>query len=115
MNGWRTQGVIPVPPVGPPGFGPTGLPQVEPGVVDQGSPPSSYAVVDVLDGQQGSLIRLIGLTMLRGVFIAPGLWIAARLFRIEMEPMQLLALSFGGSATISAGMVGYYAIRKAVG
>lgn len=112
---WRTQGFMSVPPAPGGGFGSMGDASPSTPELEQGAPPSSYAVVDVLDGQQGSLIRLVGLTLLRGVFIAPGLWVTARLFKIEMEPMQLLALSFGGSATISAGMVGYYAIRRAVG
>lgn len=83
--------------------------------VQDGSPPSSYAVVGVLDGERGAILRLVGLTILRGIFIAPGLWISAKLFRVDIEPMQLLALSVGGSATISVGMIGYYAVRRATG
>jgi len=78
---------------------------------DRGDPPSTYAVLGVLEGQDGSLLRLAGLTLLRGCFIFPGLWVAARLLRVELEPLELLGLSFAGSATISAGMLGYYWIR----
>ena len=83
--------------------------------VQEQSPPSSYAVASMLDGERGAWVRLMGLTLLRGCFIIPGLWVASKLLRIYLEPMQLLGLSFAGSATISGGMVGYYAIRKALG
>lgn len=91
---------------------PNAGPRVQPKGVADGSPPSSYAVVDVLDGRQGSILRLIGLTMLRGVFIVPGLWVAAKLTRVDLELRDLLALSFAGSATISVGMLGYYWIVR---
>ncbi len=121
MNVWRTQGFSSFPAVFPQGFaapppppssGPSG--SVPPGM-EANAPPSSYAVAGVLDGEQGAIARLAGLTVLRGLFIAPGLWITARLFKVETSPMQLLALSFGGSATISIGMIGYYAVRRATG
>lgn len=83
--------------------------------VEHGAPPSSYAVVDLLDGQPGSVVRIVGLTALRGCFIIPGLWVASRLMRVEMEPMELLGLSFAGSGTITIGMITYYALRRATG
>lgn len=111
---WRTQGFQSF--GGHSGFGAAEPEQQErpPGVEDR-APPSSYAVASVLDGDPGAIVRLAGLTMLRGCFIVPGMWVASRLTKIDLEPLQILSLSFGGSATISAGMLAYYAIQRALG
>lgn len=109
MSYVRTQGFMSFPPVH---FGQTEeAPSTDPNL-ENGSPPSSYAVVSVLDGEPGSFMRLIGLTFLRGCFILPGLWVAARVTKVELTSIQLVSLSFAGSATISAGMVAYYWIRR---
>lgn len=127
MTVWRTQGFSSfpgaawqpgfAPPQPPNGSPPNGSAQARPQDpnLENGAPPSSYAVVDVLDGERGAILRLAGLTALRGLFIMPGLWIVGRLSKVEMTPMQLLVLSFGGSTTISLGMIGYYAVRRATG
>lgn len=120
MTVWRTQGFSSFPAVFSQGFAPPppprpSAPNGSAPEMEANAPPSSYAVAGVLDGERGAVMRLAGLTILRGVFIAPGLWVTARLFKVETTPLQLLALSFGGSATISIGMIGYYAVRRATG
>lgn len=92
----------------------TPTPTTEP-TGEHGSPPSSYAVLAFLDGRNGSFLRLAGLTLLRGAFIIPGIWIVSKLMRIDLGAYELLGLGFGGSATITAGMVGYYWVQRATG
>jgi hypothetical protein len=67
-----------------------------------------------IDGEQGAILRLIGLTALRGCFIFPGLWIVNKVTKAELDALKLLALSFGGSATITLGMVAYYLVQRRV-
>lgn len=114
---WRSQGFesFAVNGLGQPEQPAPTQPAQNPPGVENGAPPSSYAVVSLLDGESGSIARLVGLTLLRGCFIVPGLWVASRLMRVDMEPLQLLGMSFAGSGTITAGMIGYYAIRRATG
>jgi hypothetical protein len=100
-----TPEVVPVVPAGPEG------PMPRPGMQAQ-SPPSTYAVADFLDGADGSTIRLGALTALRSVFIAPGLWIAAKVSGVPLSFGQVVGLSLASSATITAGMLGMYAIRR---
>lgn len=76
------------------------------------APPSTYAVVDFLDGADGSIVRLAGLTLLRTVFVAPGIFIAAKITGTEMGLGKVLGFSLASSATITGGMVGYYAFRR---
>jgi len=83
-------------------------------VVEKNAPPSSYAVAAALDGEEGAILRLVGLTFLRGVFILPGLWVVAKLSKAELDGLKLLMLSFGGSATITIGMLGYYLVQRKV-
>lgn len=114
MDTFRSQGFTRFTPDWAPAFA-DAAPAAPSPTGEQGSPPSSYAVVAVLDGQHGSLLRLVGLTFLRGAFIVPGLFITAKVMRIDMELYDLLALSFGGSVAISLGMLGYYWIRRKTG
>lgn len=113
MDAFRSQGFTRFAPDWAAGLGNT-APSSEP-TGEHGSPPSSYAVLAVLDGQSGSLLRLVGLTLLRGAFIIPGLWVVSKIMKIDLDTYELLGLSFGGSATITAGMLGYYGIRRATG
>jgi len=114
---WRSLGFSAFPPNGryngfvPPPRAPA--PPSSDSETQRGEPPSTYAVLGVIEGDGGAALRLAGLTVLRGVFIVPGLWVASRLAKVEMTPMQLVVSSFGGSATISLGMIAYYAIRRA--
>jgi|SRR6185503_4606612 len=119
-DAFRTQGFMRIAPMWRQGFGPPTMPlgqdtpaqQASP-TGEHGSPPSSYAVLAVLDGESGSMLRLVGLTLLRGCFIIPGIWVTSKVMRIDLSVYELLGLSFAGSATITAGMVGYYWIRRA--
>lgn len=76
------------------------------------SPPSTYAVAAVLEGQDGALVRLAGLTALRAAFILPGFWVAAWATDTRMTGMQLLAYSLAGSTTISLGMLAWYFVQQ---
>jgi hypothetical protein len=76
------------------------------------APPSTYAVADFLDGAEGSLMRLAGLTALRSVFIAPGLWVASKIAGVPLTFGQTVGFSVASSTTITAGMVGWYALRR---
>ena len=116
MDPFRTQGFMRVPPMWRTGFGddaPAPSPPADQATGEHGSPPSSYAVVALLEGQSGSLLRLAGLTLLRGCFIVPGIWVTSKVMKIDLSVYELLGLSFAGSATITAGMIGYYWIRRA--
>lgn len=115
---FRTQGLFTVAPVwARQGFG-DGETIVEPPVsstLERNAPPSSYAVAAALDGEEGAIMRLLGLTALRGAFIFPGMWVVAKITKTELDTLKLLGLSFGGSATITLGMMGYYLIRRKFG
>lgn len=78
----------------------------------QNAPPSTYAVADVLDGADGSIVRLAGLTLLRTGFIIPGIWAANRVSSTEMGFGKLLGYSLATSTSISLGMLGYYALKR---
>ncbi len=80
--------------------------------IPQQAPPSTYAVVDFLDGGEGSAIRLAGLTLIRSVFIVPGLWAASKVTSVPLTFGQIAGFSLASSTTISVGMVGYYAFKR---
>lgn len=65
-----------------------------------GSPPSSYAIYDLVTGVPGALPRTIGLTAVRSIFIAPGLYLAG------VRGWTLVKGSLLASAFISLGMIG---------
>lgn len=111
MDAFRTQGFTTFTPT----WRRAGVGEVPPASTDtgeRGSPPSSYAVLAVLEGQSGALLRLFGLTLLRGCFIVPGMWVASKVAKVEMDGVQLVSMSLAGSATISAGMIAYYWIQR---
>lgn len=91
--------------------GPAPASHVDPTVPAQ-SPPSTYAVADFLDGSEGSAIRLAGLTLIRSVFIVPGLWAASKMTSVPLTFGQIAGFSLASSTTISVGMVGYYAFKR---
>ena len=88
-----------------------GLVQLEPG-----SPPSSYAVAGLVTGEDGAVLKTVGLTALRSVFIAPGLWIGGKVFGIEQLKIgwRLLGMSVLASCGITAGMILWYTVGKGV-
>lgn len=79
--------------------------------VDNGSPPSTYAVAGVLNKEPGSIARLVGVTAIRSICIAPGIWIVTKLVAPEVSTWKVLLISLGGSATISLGMLVWYWMR----
>lgn len=91
-------------------------PPETPGVApaERAAPPSTYAVQATLEGQNGAALRLLGLTALRSIFIAPGLWMGAKLSGAQVAPHQLVIISLTSSLTISAGMLGWYALQGAL-
>lgn len=71
------------------------------------SPPSHYAIADVLDGKKGSLFRVFGGTLQRSLFIAPGLALA------DVRGKQLVKGALLSSLSITTGLFILYALRKA--
>ncbi len=70
------------------------------------SPPSSYAIADLIERRPGSVGRVAQLTVTRALFAAPGLWLAG------VRGRQLLVASVAASATITAWLIAYYAARR---
>lgn len=79
--------------------------------VDNGSPPSTYAVAGVLNKEPGSVARLVGVTAIRAVCIMPGIWVVTKLVAPEVSTWKTILISLGGSATISIGMLLWYWLR----
>jgi hypothetical protein len=65
-------------------------------------PPSTYAIHDLLEGRPGALVRVLGLTLCRALFVAPGLFLVG-----VRRPAQLAGYSLAASASISAMMALY--------
>lgn len=78
----------------------------------QDAPPSSYAVADFLRGDDGSAVRLAGLTLLRTVFIFPGIFVANKITGTEMGFGKIAGYSLATSTSITAGMLAYYSMRR---
>jgi hypothetical protein len=70
------------------------------------APPSSYAVYDVVTGVPGAIPRALGLTLLRSVFIVPGLYIAGVRGWKQLGGGAVLA-----SIAITLGMMGVSVIQ----
>jgi hypothetical protein len=75
------------------------------GETERDAPPSTYAIVDLLDGKPGALVRVAGLTVLRAGFIVPGLYIAG-------VRRDLLRTSLAASASITLGMILWKAVTR---
>lgn len=114
IYGPRARGIGDVLPASPPEDPPTLTGELVDRLPDapQGAPPSSYAVADLLDGRDGSVVRLAGLTLLRTAFIFPGIFIANKITGTEMSFGKLAGYSLATSTSISAGMIGWYALRR---
>lgn len=82
------------------------MPEVAPVYVESSSPPSSYAIADVYEGQPGAWGRVLVSTAQRGLFILPGLWLA------RVRGPQLLIGSITGSVTITLALFGFYGLRR---
>ena len=70
----------------------------------RGSPPSSYAVLAVVEGQDGAVWDLATLTLLRSTFVLPGL------YAVGLRGKDLVKASVAASASISAALLVWYAI-----
>lgn len=75
-------------------------------LAQRGSPPSTYAVLDFVEGRPGATLRLLGLTAMRSLFVAPGLYLAG-----VRRPAQLAGYSLAASVSISVCLVAYYGLR----
>jgi hypothetical protein len=74
--------------------------------VEAESPPSSYAIADLVSGKPGAFGRTAGLTALRGAFILPGLYAAG------VRDRQLLTGALYGSVGITLWLMGLYAMKR---
>ena len=75
--------------------------------IGRGSPPSSYAIQALLEGEEGSVGRVLEATMLRTVFVMPGLY-----FATPYRGRRLLHVSLAASGSITLALILYYALRK---
>ena len=70
------------------------------------SPPSSYAIAGVLDGERGAWGRVARATAERSVMIAPGLWLAG------IRGRELLAGAALASVSITTVLFAHYWRKK---
>lgn len=81
--------------------------------VERESPPSTYAVAAVINGEPGAIFRLWGVTLLRGAFIFPGVWLGAKLMGVkDATGWKLVTMSMAASSSISLGLLGLYWIQS---
>jgi hypothetical protein len=71
----------------------------------RGSPPSTYSILALLEGQPGAVGDVVENTLLRMLLIAPGLWL------VGLRGRQLVLSTAAASASITVGLTGYYAWR----
>jgi hypothetical protein len=79
---------------------------MKPVLVKKGSPPSSYAIADLVDGKPGSLGRTVSLTAQRAAFIVPGLYVAG------IRWPKLATGAIYGSIGITLWILGLYSLKK---
>ncbi len=82
--------------------------------VERQAPPSTYAVAAFIDKQQGSFGRMVMVTLLRSVFIFPGVYGSGKLLKLDLSPWQIGALTLASSSTITAGMLAWYYLKSKV-
>lgn len=75
--------------------------------VGRGSPPSTYAIQALLEGEEGSVGRVMESTLLRTVFVIPGIYLATRL-----RGKELVTVSFAASASITLSLMVFYLAKK---
>lgn len=75
-------------------------------MLERGSPPSTYAILALLEGEPGALGRVAVGTAQRMVLIAPGLWLAG------FRGRDLLAGTAAASASVTLGLIAYYALNR---
>lgn len=74
--------------------------------IEKKSPPSSYAIAGVLEGEPGSVGRVIFGTLQRSLFLAPGLGLAG------LRGEQLVRSALLASASITGCLFGLYTLRR---
>ena len=74
--------------------------------IEKGSPPSSYAVAAVLEKEPGSTGRVIMGTLMRSLFIIPGLGFSG------LRGEQLVKSALLASASITGSLFGLYTLRR---
>lgn len=82
--------------------------------VEQQSPPSTYAVAAFIDKEHGSFGRMVFVTLLRSVFIFPGVYGAGKLLKLDLSPWQAAGLTIASSSTITVGMLTWYYLKSKV-
>lgn len=70
--------------------------------------PSAYAIEDFLDGIPGSAARVVGLTAVRSLIIAPGVYVVSP----RIPPAQLVKASLAISTSVTLGMGIWYWLKK---
>ncbi len=75
--------------------------------IDPNSPPSSYAVASVYEGDPGAWPRVLTATAMRTFFVLPGLAAAG------VRGRQLLLGSLFGSVGITAALFALYGLKRA--
>lgn len=75
--------------------------------VGRNSPPSAYAIASLLEGEKGSVGRVVEATLLRTAFLVPGLYLAT-----PYRGVQLLNVALAGSASITVCLIVHYALKK---
>jgi hypothetical protein len=76
-------------------------------VVLRGDPPSTYCALAFVEGQPGAAWRFLGATLVRSLFIAPGLAL------VGQRGKQLVFGALGASVSISAILILFYGYQRA--
>jgi hypothetical protein len=74
--------------------------------VEAESPPSSYAIADLVNRKPGALGRTASLTLQRSLFIVPGLYVAG------IRDRKVFTGALYGSIGISLWIYGLYWMKK---
>ena len=80
--------------------------------LERDAPPSLYAVSAVLEGEPGAWPRVVGNTLLRAAFLAPGAWVGFKLAGGQPRVGQVASAALGGSIGITAGLFALYAWKR---
>ena len=75
-------------------------------IVAPKSPPSTYEIAALLDGEQGAGWRVASLTMQRALIIGTGLWLAG------IRDRKLVVGSLTASVTVTFWIMGLYLLKK---
>jgi len=75
--------------------------------VERESPPTSYAIAALLNGEPDGPFRLVKGILQRTIFIAPGLWVSG-----IREPKQLLLSTIVTSTSVSLFLIAFFALQR---